>query len=184
MGATTLTKLSEKLWLIGPGIGSSAACLFTEPFLICGCKNILFFGVCASLDHNALQIGDICSPNQFIGSESIASYYQEISSPPLTASTSPLLKLAQVKQVATWSTDIPNFESPAKSRMMKEKGAIAVEMETAALFAMTRNYSCNFQAYLVATDVLEETWLRGFSSKAVEVSISAVAESIVSRFLV
>lgn len=186
LGATTLCKLAPNFWILGPGIGGPAACLFCEPFLHCGSHNLLFFGSCASLSAQQLAIGDICTANAYIGTENIAQHYN-VSKPLRKNQAQSLLTLATKLEAAKpsniWSTDVPNLESPEKSAIMRNAGAHAVEMETAALAALTSNYGCCFSPYLVVTDVLEDTWKRGFSSPTVIQAINKVSQAIVESFV-
>lgn len=189
LGATTLCKLTPNFWILGPGIGGPAACLFTEPFLLSGCRNLLLFGSCASLDAEQLAIGDICTAQLYVGTENIAHHYDRLQAikPQLQNKAPSLLilatKLSNTKPANVWSTDVANLESSEKSELMRAAGATVVEMEAAALASLAASYGCQFSTYLIVTDILEDTWKRGFTSPAVVQATEQVAAAIVDSFL-
>ena len=130
--------------IIGCAVGASFAVLLAEELFVSGCK--LLISVTSSG-----QISDVQPPPYFIlvdralRDEGTSYHYL----PPSDYSDAPpaLLKAldgafddldTRVLKGATWTTDAPFRETAPAIEAMRSRGLLAVEMETAALYAFAR----------------------------------------------
>lgn len=132
---------SAKVTIIEFGIGSAMAALIMEIVACVDPKAVLFLGMCGGT-HNSLKVGDFIVPIGSIRSESVSQYFMPPQVPAL-----PTFKVQKfVSQVlvehgidyrtgVVHSTDLRfwEFDEGFKATLYEER-AIAVEMETAALF--------------------------------------------------
>jgi len=159
--------------LIGPMIGAPYATLVLEEAIAAGVKKFLFFGQCGSLSKK-VAIGDCIIPEASFIDEGTSMCYPQttnISFPDQdfcfkVADTTRQMGLnSHIGKV--WCTDGLYQETPEKVKFYQEKQAIAVEMETSALFTVSNYRNVMMAALLIVSDHLHTfSWHHGFGSQA------------------
>ena len=153
-GLTSLT-LWPDFFLAGPVLGAPMAVLTLEEILRRGAEDIIFLGLAGGLGEG-LCPGDILCPETGLSTEGTSAHY------PAPLIPDPELRrriLAQGQPVyggAVWSTDAPYRETLALMTAFKTAGAMAVDMETTALWAAARFRGRRLAALLVIDDLLSE----------------------------
>ena len=148
--------------ITGPVIGSPYAVILLENLIVFGAKKFLFLGWCGSISDN-LKIGDIVLPDSAISDEGTSPSYNDTKKI-FTPKMSNLNKLKQLmnKQSANfqtgniWTTDALYRETKEKVTYYKTKGAIAVDMETSALFNVAEYRNVEIASILVVSDEIKE----------------------------
>jgi purine-nucleoside phosphorylase len=171
--------------IVGPAIGSPAIILILERLIISGIKNIIVFGTCGSICKEA-KIGDIILPTSAISEEGTSKLYcrGEVTSP-LHYHPSPFLldtiekkfvdNNIKYKKGAIWTTDAPYRETLEKVKNFQNKGAIGVDMELSAIFAVGNLKKINVASILIVSDELHSnTWKTGFKSKILKETFKKV----------
>ena len=157
----------------GPMMGAPYAVAMMETLIAWGARSFLFFGWCGAISPE-VGIGDIIVPTGSIIDEGTSRHYGMD-----TGRTSPAAREAvkQIEDILTgqelsfrkdivWSTDAPFRETPEKVADAHRQGAIAVEMETSALFTAGRHRQVSVGAVLAISDDLSSlTWKPGFKDK-------------------
>ncbi len=140
----TFTQNDLTIGIVGCVVGSSFAVLVAEELFACGCK--LLISVTSSG-----QISPVQAPPYFILIDRAlrdegTSYHYLPPSQYAHASQSLIESLegafeglgVEVLTGATWTTDAPFRETQSAITTMKQRGLLAVEMETAALYAFAK----------------------------------------------
>lgn len=161
----------DKAALAGPMIGSPYAAMLLENLIVRGARRIIFLGWCGALDSD-LNIGDLVIPSSAIVDEGTSRHY-----PPAVSQIAPSREMfaavqeelsaadIQARQAAIWTTDAAFRETPEQVAAFERKGAVAVEMETSALFAVAAFRQIEIGAVLVVSDSLAgERWQPGFKA--------------------
>jgi purine-nucleoside phosphorylase len=81
----------------------------------------------------------------------------------------------------TWTIDAPYRETTKEINKYKKEGIATVEMEAAALFAVTRYRKLKSAAIFSISDVLGEKWEPKFNTKEHKVDIMAIIKAIVNN---
>jgi len=186
--------LDEKIpWLYGPfrpvcigtvgnkrigafkaGIGAPSTAAILEELIACGAKNVIEVGVAGSLQPS-LKPGDLVVVNGAFRDEGTSNHYfpQEV-----RLAASPRLKNLLIQyfnrkelnyQVGpVWTTDGVYRETRSKFLRFRNRGALAVNMETSALFAVAKHRQVELASIQVISDVLsEKRWTPAFHQKKV-----------------
>jgi uridine phosphorylase len=139
-----MTHAGETFGVVGCAVGSSFAVLVAEQVFASGCK--LLISVTSSG-----QIADAGPPPYFIlidralRDEGTSRHY--LAPEPFVAAERPLAdridaglagRLPAVRRGMTWTTDAPFRETEASIAAARDAGALAVEMEAAALYAFAQ----------------------------------------------
>ena len=155
------TWAGEPFVLVNPGIGAPATALVADKLHACGVDTIVGVGF-AGILHPLLQAGDLLVVERALGEDGTSRAYlqgtDEVTAHPLLKETMEL-SLGQepgaAYQCATvWTTDAPYRETVAKARAYRARGAAAVEMETAALYAVAQRRGFRAGAMVVLSDSL------------------------------
>jgi len=164
--------LSEKegISVVGPLIGAPYAVLILEKLVALGAKKILFLGWCGSI-HKDVTIGDIMIVSRAFSEEGTSRLYPiegeffESDAGMVKAIKEALVAHSvSFHQGGVWSTDAPYRETQEKVFDFQKKGALAVEMELSALFAVGRFRNVEVGGLLIVSDELHDgKWRRGFS---------------------
>ncbi|HZC05739.1 MAG TPA: nucleoside phosphorylase [Ktedonobacterales bacterium] len=152
------------------GIGAPAAVTVLEELIALGARDILIVGTGGSLQP-ALPIGSFVVPTGAIREEGTSFHYV-----PAGAELAPDATLAQALaesivaqgSVVTfgpvWTTDAPYREMRSKVAAYGAAGALAVEMEASALFALAQFRGVRLALLLAISDELFHEWRPGFHS--------------------
>ena len=157
--------------LAGPMIGAPYATMILESLIVRGARRILFLGWCGALSPD-LQIGDLVIPSAALVGEGTSPNY-----PPGVSQTSPSAEIIaavegaladedmHAHQAKIWTTDAAFRETREQVTSFQTQGAVAVDMETSALFAVAAYRQVDIGAVLVVSDSLAgESWQPGFKT--------------------
>lgn len=154
-----------RLAFFHPGVGAPLAVGLMEEIISLGVKNFIACGGCGVLD-KSLSVGKLLLPTSAIRDEGTSYHYLppsreiemdhevvDVLSWVLQAHDLPFIK------IKTWTTDAIYRETAQKAKQYKAEGCLAVEMEAAALMAVTRFRQVKFGQILYAGDsVMSEGW--------------------------
>jgi len=168
----TVKQKKRRLTLAGPCMGAPAAVFVLERLWACGARRVVMLGFCGSISQE-LKIGDLVVPDWGIIEEGTSQHYvtgAKRSAPTkraLAALESALAEAGRSYHLGpVWTTDAVFRETRAKVRSMAQQGALAVEMETSALFTVARFRGMELAALLVVSDELRERgWRPGFTRR-------------------
>lgn len=154
------SSVSAKVTIIEFGIGSAMAALVMELLAMVDPKAVLFLGMCGAT-HNSLKVGDFIIPVGAIRDEGVSIHFMPAQVPALP--TFKIQKFAsqvlvehglEYRTGVVHSTDLRLWEFDDKFKeMLYEERAIAVEMETAALFVTAFASKVSVGALLLVSDV-------------------------------
>ena len=159
--------------LCGPFIGAPYAVMLLETLVAWGVRRFLFLGWCGAVS-GKVKIGDIILPQSSVIDEGTSKHYRQNDDGRSFPSNS---MMAEIKQALknhhlnyhegqVWSTDAVYRETRDKVERYQEKGVLAVEMETSALFSVARFRNVDVSAILVVSDDLSSyKWQPGFKTK-------------------
>ena len=136
------------------GRGAPQACDTVETLAALGVKRLIAVGMFGAFDPR-LSIGEVISPEKaFVEEGTSLHYYDSIE---YAAPDGELLKLtaqrAQVKTYPIVTTDAVYRQTFYKERLWREKGAVGVDMETSAVFSVSRYLGLEAAALLMASDM-------------------------------
>lgn len=151
----------ESFVLVNPGVGAPATALVADKLHACGVDTFVGVGF-AGIVHPLLQSGDILVVERAIGEDGASRAYLEDGD---EVAVSDIVKsaleasLGQEPGLAfqcgtVWTTDAPYRETVGKAKRYRARGAHAVEMETAALYAVARRRGFRAGAMVVLSDSL------------------------------
>lgn len=150
------------------GIGAPSAIATLEELIALGVRDILVVGTGGSLQP-ALPIGSFVLPTSAIREDGVSFHYA-----PAGTELAPDATLAQALAEAvvaqggvvtfgpSWTTDAPYREMRSKIAAYGALGALVVEMEAAALFALAQFRGVRVALLLAVSDELFHEWRPGF----------------------
>ena len=155
-------------------IGSSAAAMMLEEMIVSGARRVIEVGLCGGL-LPSLRVGDIVVANRALVDEGTSSLYHQKAdafdaSEELTRQVEQALKKKKtpLKIGTVWTTDAPYRETRTKLLRFRQKGAVGVNMETSALFAVAKFRRIEITSLQVVSDsVLERGWKPSFHERIV-----------------
>lgn len=161
--------------LLSPFLGSPFAAGNLELAIALGCSKFLVIGSCGVLD-NEIERNQFIIPTSAIRDEGTSYHYfppsREIEmDPEIVEGIHKYLNSKGIKNRIgkTWTTDGLFRETPSKIRARKAEGAITVEMEAAALFAVAKFRKVKLGYILAAgDDVSGIEWDRRLSSMTLD----------------
>jgi uridine phosphorylase len=165
------------------GIGAPAAVTVLEELIALGVRDILIVGTGGSLQP-ALPIGSLVVPTSAIREEGTSFHYA-----PAGSELAPDATLAQALAEAAvaqggvvtfgpvWTTDAPYREMRSKVAAYGAMGALAVEMEASALFALAQFRGVRLALLLAISDELFHEWKPGFRSAEVRAAGKLMAQA-------
>jgi uridine phosphorylase len=156
------------------GIGAPAATASLEAFIALGVRTFISIGIAGTLQPT-LHIGDTIVCNRAIRDEGVSYHYLEAAkyaypSEWLTARLAQSLEQGGRIPIlgSTWTIDAPYRETIAEARHYQQEGTMTVEMEAAALFAVTQYRGVDVAAAFVISDSLAElAWNPQFDAEVV-----------------
>jgi uridine phosphorylase len=169
-------------------VGAPYAVLILEKLIVLGAKKILFWGWCGSLQEG-FGVGDFLIPEHGMIGEGTSPYYLSSHSRRYSSSAARISKVIEKACVdypvpfqtgTVWSTDAPYRETSQQIASLKKKGVMAVDMESSALFTVSRFRQVETGALLVVSDELASLkWKSGFSDRKFNTSRKNAAEILV-----
>ena len=169
--------------LAGPMLGAPQAVLVLEKMIALGASKFIAVGWCGSL-RAEVRIGDIVLPSGAISEEGTSNHYPGVECAPsweLFDSLKSALSLTgrRIHEGTVWTTDAPFRETYAKVRAFQSQGVLSVDMETSALFSVSRFRGVDLAAVLIVSDDLSGLkWTHGFRDPVFHESRKKVIESI------
>lgn len=161
------------LTLVGPAVGAPVAAIVLELLAALGVERVIAVGACGSLQPD-LPVGAAVLPTGARREEGTSYHYL-----PADAAVAPDPALAEVLATAAtaaglaprrgpiWTTDALFRETASKVQRYGAEGLLAVDMETATLFAVGRAVGLAVAALLVVSDEVGDlVWRPGFRTPA------------------
>ena len=146
-------KDSEICFLDG-GRGAPQAADTIETLAALGVKNIIAVGMCGAYSKD-VHVGEIIAPQKVFVEEGTSLHYYE--SVEASYPNDDLLKIAtsfpNVSSYSIVSTDAVYRQTFCKEQIWREKGAVAVDMETSAVFSVAQFLGLRAVALLMVSDV-------------------------------
>jgi uridine phosphorylase len=157
----------------GFGIGAPAVCGLLEVFIALGTRAFVNIGTAGTLAPTA-QIGDLVVCDRAIRDEGVSHHYlpPEKYAYPSTTLTERLAERLRARGLtphlgASWTIDAPYRETVAEARQYQQEGALTVEMEASALFAVAQLRGAEMAAGFVISDSLADlVWNPQFNAEA------------------
>jgi uridine phosphorylase len=155
----------KRLAFFHPGIGAPLAIGLLEEMIVRGCRKFIAVGGCGVLNKD-IAVGHLLVPTAAIRGEGTSYHYlapsREVQAPgrALWAIEKVLTRRGiDYLRTKTWTTDAIYRETPGKAAAYLAEGCLAVEMETAAFFAVAKFRDVDFGQILYGGDaVLPEAW--------------------------
>ena len=145
-----------------------------EEMIVSGARRVIEVGLCGGL-LRSLRVGEIVVANRALVDEGTSSLYHQKAdafdaSEELTRQVEQTLKKKKTphKIGTVWTTDAPYRETRTKLLRFRQKGAVGVNMETSALFAVAKFRRIEIASLQVVSDlVLERGWKPSFHENIV-----------------
>ncbi len=179
---------SESCSFTGPYMGAPYGAALLESLIAKGAERIIVLGWCGALSPY-FHTGDIIIPKAAVADEGTSRNYMEFTDDfPLIYSASNLRRIL-IKEMSKkdvphhietiWTTDAIYRETKNKVAFFKNRGAVAVDMECSALFAVAKYRKKDIAAVLVVSDeVTGFGWKPGFRDKKFKESREKAARVI------
>lgn len=143
-----------------PGIGAPLAVGMLEEMIARGCRKFIAIGGCGVLDKE-IAVGQLLLPVAAIRDEGCSYHYlppsREVSADPhALAVIERVLQRHKIDylRTKTWTTDAIYRETVDKATAYREEGCLAVEMETAAFYAVAKFRNVIFGQILYGGDAV------------------------------
>ncbi len=169
--------LKNGVSFVGPYLGSPYAAMMLESLIVRGASRVVVVGWCGAVSEE-LMAGDILIPDAAISDEGTSRNYIDMPEDTNFPTLFPSLDLSRTlhtsfehqgieyKTGKIWTTDAIYRETRRKVDYFKQTGAVAVEMECSALFAVARYRKIDVASVLIISDdVSKEEWEPGFKTK-------------------
>lgn len=155
----------RRLAFFHPGIGAPLAAALLEEMIARGCRKFIACGGCGVLDQK-IAVGHLLLPVSAIRDEGTSYHYlspsREVAGNPVALrAIETVLNRHQIDylRTKTWTTDAIYRETPEKAAAYLAEGCLAVEMETAAFFAVAQFRKVDFGQILYGGDaVIPGSW--------------------------
>ena len=155
----------KRLAFFHPGIGAPLAASLLEEAIARGCQKFIAIGGCGVLD-KTIAVGHLLLPVSALRDEGMSYHYL----PPSREVKVDPIPLAAIERVLTrhgieylktktWTTDAIYRETENKAKAYLEEGCLAVEMETAAFYAVAQFRDVHLGQILYGGDaVIPNEW--------------------------
>jgi Uridine phosphorylase len=168
------------------GVGAPAAAVMLEELIAFGSRRFISVGTAGSL-RDDLPPGSLVLCDSALRDEGTSYHYLPggglvYPAEGLSASLRAALERHGLafRSGPSWTTDAIYRETPDEVLMHSGKGALVVEMEAAALFAVARFRSCPMAACFSVSDTLAELeWRPEFHSETTAEGLEAIFEAAV-----
>ena len=154
---------NQRLAFFHPGVGAPIAAGLLEEAIAFGCRKFIACGGCGVLEKD-IAVGHIIVVSGAIRDEGVSYHYLPPSREVManTLGVNALVNTLDGRGIPyrvgkTWTTDAPYRETSKKIGSRREEGCLTVEMESAALMAVTQFRSVTFGQALYGGDDLSGT---------------------------
>lgn len=153
-------------------IGASASAMNLEELIACGVRDVVEIGICGSIIRPVAP-GSLLVVERAFSDEGTSRHYFRrqrtfLAAPELAGRLSRALAPLDALAGAVWTTDSPYRETRKKVARFRAKGAIGVNMETSALFAVAIFRGARAASVQVVSDtVTEDLWKPAFHQKII-----------------
>ena len=142
------------LCFLDGGRGAPQAVDTVETLAALGVKNVIAVGMCGAYS-DRVRVGEIIAPRKaFVEEGTSLHYYESIEA---SFPNKGLLELAKsvlkIGDHPIVSTDAVYRQTFQKEKIWREKGAVGVDMETSAVFSVSKYLGLNAVALLMVSDV-------------------------------
>src|SRR5579871_81871 len=148
----------KRLAVFHPGVGAPLAAAMLEEVIALGCNTFIACGGAGVLD-SSIAVGHILVPASAVRDEGTSYHYlppdrEVAASADGVAAIERTLRAHEVDYLVTktWTTDAIYRETPEKIRRRRAEGCLAVEMESAAFFAVAQFRGVRFAQMLYGGD--------------------------------
>jgi uridine phosphorylase len=155
----------KRLAFFHPGIGAPLAAALLEEVIARGCRKFIAVGGCGVLDKN-IAVGHLLLPIAALRDEGTSYHYlppsREVEADPhVLAAIEGVLQRHGIDylRTKTWTTDAIYRETENKAQAYLDEGCLAVEMETAAFYAVAQFRGVQLGQILYGGDaVIPNAW--------------------------
>lgn len=143
-----------RLCVLNGGSGAPQACDTVETLAALGVRNILAVGMFGAFDPR-IELGQILAPEKaFVEEGTSLHYYTSIEyAQPDAEMLHGIVSELKIQSFPIVSTDAVYRQTFYKERLWREKGAVGVDMETSAVFSVSRYLGLRSAALLMASDI-------------------------------
>ena len=145
-------KLDEKICFLDGGRGAPQAVDTIETLAVLGVKRVVTVGMCGGFSEQ-VAVGDILVPDAFVEEGTSLHYYEQIDfAQPDEQLFEQLKKIPGAKVLPIVTTDAVYRQTFYKEQLWREKGAVAVDMETSALWSVGKFLGLQVASVLMISD--------------------------------
>ena len=146
-------RLNERLCFLDGGRGAPQAADTLETLAALGVEQVFSVGMCGAFS-SKIRVGDVVVPNKaFVEEGTSLHYYSAIdAAQPDAGLFAALCAIPGAKAFPIVSCDAVYRQTFLKERLWREKGAVAVDMETSALFSVGKCLGVKVASVLMASD--------------------------------
>lgn len=146
-------KLDEKICFLDGGRGAPQAVDTIETLAVLGVKRVVTVGMCGGFSEQ-VAVGDILVPDKaFVEEGTSLHYYEQIDfAQPDEQLFEQLQKIPGAKVLPIVTTDAVYRQTFYKEQLWREKGAVAVDMETSALWSVGKFLGLQVASVLMISD--------------------------------
>jgi uridine phosphorylase len=182
-----LKKTKPHIGLAGNfGIGAPGVAALLEEMTVMGIRRCISVGIAGTLQPD-LAPGDVVIVTEAIRDEGTSHHYMPTGesvnpSPPLLAIVKAVLDQHHIMYQTgrVWTTDAPYRETAAEVHYYQQAGVLAVEMEAAALFAVSTILGIKAVSMLVISDSLAGgVWKPAGEQRAVTTALHTLLDTAV-----
>ncbi|MBW7876001.1 MAG: nucleoside phosphorylase [Candidatus Cloacimonetes bacterium] len=156
----------RNIGLVFMPMGAAAAVMVFEELISLGFQRFVGIGTAGGI-HSDLKSADLCLMEQAIIDEGVSAHYgnREFFSHGSFRLMNQVQKILSEKEFlirkgCVWTTDAPYRETSAKLAFMKKKQILCVDMETSALFTVSRYHKVSYTALLGIADLISsDQWI-------------------------
>ena len=136
------------------GRGAPQACDTVETLAALGVKNIIAVGMCGAYA-TGVRLGEVIAPDKaFVEEGTSLHYYPSIEyAVPDRSLHERAVSQLRIKAYPIVSTDAVYRQTYEKERLWREKGAVGVDMETSAVFSVSRYLGLRSLGLLMVSDI-------------------------------
>ncbi|SFM73331.1 nucleoside phosphorylase [Thermodesulforhabdus norvegica] len=173
--------------LLGPILGAPQAVMVLEKAVALGVRDVVALGWCGSLQES-VKIGDVVVPIGFFSEEGTSSHYPVVEAEKIGVAAGAglsCLKILEKRRIpihrgVVWTTDAPFRETVGKVLFYKQKGVLAVDMESSALARGASYRGVNLLIILIVSDHLYTLkWHHGLKEAVFKERRKQVIEAVV-----